>query len=72
ATLWYAWGMLLMTWDSHRWLLHILFPLSLWVVASYVAIVRFLSYLDLRIRREGWELELMLRSAAVHALGPVA
>ena len=37
-------------------------PIALWLVAGYFTIVRFLSYLDLRIRREGWELELSLRA----------
>ena len=39
-------------------------PIALWLVAGYFTIVRFLSYLDLRIRREGWELELSLRAEA--------
>jgi len=38
------------------------FPLSLWIVVSYFSVVRFLSYLDLRIRREGWEVELAMRA----------
>jgi hypothetical protein len=37
-------------------------PLSLWIVICYFAVVRFLGYLDLRIRREGWELELAMRA----------
>jgi len=40
------------------------FPLALWLVVGYFAVVRFLSYLDLRIRREGWEVELILRAEA--------
>ncbi|MCO6045003.1 hypothetical protein NG895_13925 [Aeoliella sp. ICT_H6.2] len=39
-------------------------PLSLWVVVGWMAVVRFLSYLDLRIRREGWEVELLMRAEA--------
>jgi len=38
------------------------FPLALWIVVSYLTVVRFLSYLDLRIRREGWEVELTMRA----------
>lgn len=38
------------------------FALALWIVASYFTVVRFLSYLDLRIRREGWEVELLMRA----------
>lgn len=39
---------------------------ALWLVIGYFAIVRFLSYLDLRIRTEGWEVELLLRAEAAH------
>ncbi|MFH1924423.1 MAG: hypothetical protein ABIP48_31610 [Planctomycetota bacterium] len=38
------------------------YPLAIWVVVAYFAVVRFLSYLDLRIRREGWEVELRIRA----------
>lgn len=38
------------------------FPLAVWIVASYFAVARFLFYLDFRIRREGWEVELLLRA----------
>jgi hypothetical protein len=37
---------------------------ALWLVIGFFAIVRFLSYLDLRIRTEGWEVELLLRAEA--------
>lgn len=40
------------------------FNVALWLVIGYFAIVRFLSYLDLRIRTEGWEVELLLRAEA--------
>ncbi len=39
-----------------------LYPLALWLVVGFFAVVRFLSYLDLRIRREGWEVELLMRA----------
>jgi hypothetical protein len=45
-------------------MLHVAFPFSLWCVAGYVAVYRFLSYLDTRIRNEGWEVELLLRAEA--------
>jgi hypothetical protein len=38
--------------------------LAVWLVMSYLAVVRFLSYIDLRTRREGWEIDLALRRAA--------
>jgi hypothetical protein len=39
-------------------------PVALWIVVSYFSVVRFLSYLDLRIRGEGWEIELRMRAEA--------
>lgn len=39
-------------------------PLLLpWPFIAYLAVVRFLAYIDLRTRREGWEIELDLRRA---------
>ena len=35
---------------------------ALWIVAIYFTAARFLSYLDQRIRLEGWEVELLLRA----------
>ncbi len=40
-------------------------PLATWLVVGYFAVVRFLSYLDVRIRGEGWEVELQMRAEAV-------
>ena len=48
--------------DAYMYTLYL--PIALWTVASYFTVVRFLSYLDLRIRREGWEIELRLRAEA--------
>lgn len=42
----------------------VIYPIALWLVVGWMAVVRFLSYLDLRIRREGWELELAMRAEA--------
>jgi hypothetical protein len=47
-------------WDW--WMDFFLFPLTLWIVAIWSTVVRFLSYLDTRTRLEGWELELRLRA----------
>jgi hypothetical protein len=52
-------------WSHSRWMGYFYFPLSLWIVAGYLTVVRFLSYLDLRIRQEGWEVELLLRAEAL-------
>lgn len=45
---------------------------TIWLVVGYLAVVRFLSYLDLRIRREGWEVELKLRAERGRLLGRAA
>ena len=37
---------------------------AIWITLGYFAVVRFLSYLDLRIRTEGWEVELIMRAEA--------
>lgn len=37
-------------------------PLAMWGTVAYTTVVRFLSYLDLRIRHEGWEVELRMRA----------
>jgi hypothetical protein len=47
----------------------IIYPLALWIVASFIGVVRFLSYLDLRIRHEGWEVELLLRAEGLRLQG---
>jgi hypothetical protein len=48
--------------DLQEYFYTILYPLALWIVAGYFCVVRFLGYLDLRIRREGWEVELLMRA----------
>jgi hypothetical protein len=64
AALWYLRGLLADRYEFDRAMYTIYLPLALWTVAMYFNIVRFLSYLDLRIRREGWEVELTLRAEA--------
>jgi hypothetical protein len=58
-------GVFLNDWrHSTPLMLHVAFPLSLWGVAGYMAVYRFLSYLDTRIRNEGWEVDLLLKAEA--------
>lgn len=40
-------------------------PIALWMVAGVYAVVRFLSYIDIRIRQEGWEVELRMKSESM-------
>lgn len=48
-----------------NWLVGMLvLPLSLWLVGIFLAVFRYLSYIDCRIRLEGWEIELRLRAEA--------
>jgi len=52
--------------EAWRWLHPATTPLALlmpWPFITWLAVVRFLSYIDLRTRREGWEIELDLRRA---------
>jgi hypothetical protein len=49
-------------WGFDQPMFMLYFPLALWLVVGYFTVVRFLSYLDLRIRREGWEVELLMRA----------
>jgi len=52
--------------DWWRWFHPGSTPLALlmpWPFIAWLAVVRFLSYIDLRTRREGWEIELDLRRA---------
>lgn len=45
------------------------YPAILWLIAGYFSVVRFLDYLDLRIRHEGWEVELLMRAEALRLAG---
>src|SRR5687768_17208910 len=45
------------------------YPLLLWLVAAYFSVVRFLAYLDLRIKHEGWEVELLMRAEGLRLAG---
>jgi hypothetical protein len=47
----------------------VIIEISCWLTAGYFAVVRFLNYLDLRIRREGWEVELKMRAEAARMAG---
>lgn len=49
-------------WEFLRPMFTFYYPLAIWTVVAYFTVVRFLSYLDLRIRREGWEVELGIRA----------
>lgn len=58
-------GLLVSDWTLEIAPLAVYFHAALWLVVGYFAVVRFLCYLDLRIRREGWEVELLLRAEGI-------
>lgn len=64
TNIWGMRGYLFGMWDWDRWFLFLWLPLATWLVVLFMGVVRFLSYLDLRIRREGWEVELVVRAEA--------
>jgi len=39
---------------------YLYWPISLWLITALIAVNRFLSYIDLRIRTEGWAVRLRL------------
>jgi hypothetical protein len=51
--------------DFDRVFYWVLLPASFWLTAVMAFVVRFLGYLDLRIRQEGWEVELLARAEAI-------
>jgi hypothetical protein len=57
-------GVLVSEWKWEGLTYTLYFPLALWMVVGYFTVARFLGYLDLRIRNEGWEVELMMRAEA--------
>lgn len=60
----FASGVFLNDWSQSTWLVRFCLPLSMWVVVGYLTVFRYLSYLDVRIRQEGWEVDLRLRAEA--------
>ena len=62
-------GVFLNRWSQGPVMVQFCLPLSLWLAAGYVTVFRFLSYLDARIRQEGWEVELCLRAEAARITG---
>lgn len=63
TVLWFP-GMFTNNWSFGPYMAYFGLPLGLWLVACYFTVVRFLNYLDLRIRQEGWEVELRVRAEA--------
>lgn len=64
GTILFASGVFLGDWLIGPLLLRFFLPLSMWLVACFLGVARFLAYIDLRIRQEGWEVDLRLRAEA--------
>ncbi len=64
GTVCFVLGVVLQDWSQGPLLVQVLLPLAMWTVACYLTVFRFLTYLDARIRQEGWEVELQLRAEA--------
>jgi hypothetical protein len=55
-----------LTWEQPGWgsLYDLRFQLTIWLTIVYLTVARFLTYIDHRIRKEGWEIELRLGDVA--------
>ncbi len=71
-TVWYFWTLITHHRDRDQTLFVYCLPVGVWLVVSFFTVARYLCYLDLRIRREGWEVELQLRAEAEHLARQIA
>ncbi len=62
-------GILFGVWEWDTFVYLVLLPLALWAAASLSVLIRFLGYLDTRIRLEGWEVQLAVRAEAIRQFG---
>ncbi len=47
---------------TFNWFSWTLFAVALWAIQIFAVVFRFLGYLDIRVRLEGWELELRMKA----------
>ncbi|MBC8872467.1 MAG: hypothetical protein H8E44_23795 [Planctomycetes bacterium] len=64
GTFMFPWGVMRNNWSQPMLMIRFGLPLAMWITTGYFTVFRFLSYLDVRIRQEGWEVELRLRAEA--------
>ncbi len=57
-------GVMTGSWIWGFWMDLFLFPMTIWMVATWGTVIRFLLYMNSRIRTEGWEIELRLKAEA--------
>jgi len=72
GSIWIGLAMLTNEWAPDDATFTFYFPLALWLVVGASSVVRFLCYLDLRIRREGWEVELLMRAEEANLTRPLS
>ena len=65
-------GVISGNWNLGLVTLLVFYPLSLWLVSGISVLVRLLTYLDTRIRFEGWDVELALRAELIRQFGEEA
>lgn len=68
----WARGVLFGWWEWSLVVYGLFVPAALWAVAGLSVLIRFLSYLDARIRLEGWEVDLAVRAEAQRQFGDEA
>jgi hypothetical protein len=61
-------GVLIGLWSWGWWANTIIVPVVLWMMATWGTVIRFLLYLNTRIRSEGWEVELKLKAESLRLL----
>ena len=69
AALYLGVGVLISQYEMNWYFTVFIYPAAFWVVVGFYSVVRYLDYLDLRIRYEGWEVELLMRAEAARMVG---
>lgn len=61
-------AMLTGSWQLNWGMYLIAFPACLWLVGIFMSVFRFLTYIDTRIRLEGWEIDLIMRAEGLRLM----
>lgn len=72
GTFMFASGVMRNDWSQPPLMIRVGLPMAMWITTGYFTVFRFLSYLDARIRQEGWEVELRMRAEAARLAGDLA
>lgn len=71
ASLWMIYGLMSESWALTAASVTLYLQVAVWATVALLAVARFLAYLDVRIRNEGWELELQMRAEGMRLAPPV-